>query len=121
MNRPVPLFKHKKGSAMWLFTKHGFYSIVQHNDDSKLLLVRARVDGDIEKYWPKSEIIKGGGTDYLYRATIPRLKVATGVALVVNEIDYPNFKNCIEDKRRGPYYFSVWDQMASMQDEFENG
>jgi hypothetical protein len=53
---------------MWLFAKHGFFSIVEHRADPRNLLVRARVKGDIEHYFPDAKVTQTDDADYLYRA-----------------------------------------------------
>jgi len=105
---------------MWLFGKKGFFSIVQHKDDPKALIVRARVKGDIEKYWPDATIERNEEFDYLYRANLPREKVAPAISQMAKDIDYTNFKASIADKRRSHWYFHVWDTMCRMQEAFRN-
>lgn len=34
---------------MWIFTKDGFFSAVEHRDNSDLLMIRARCREDIER------------------------------------------------------------------------
>src|SRR5215831_4091688 len=53
---------------MWLFAKHGFFSIVEHRADPRNLLVRARVKGDIEHYFLDAKVTQTDAADYLYRA-----------------------------------------------------
>ena len=106
---------------MWLFAKDGFLSIVQHRDQPDVLMVRARVAGDIEHYFPDVTVIRKDDADYLYRAFIPRVKVADVVRDMVLNIPSGGFKSTIADKRREAYYLSVWDTMAEMQEELGQG
>jgi hypothetical protein len=80
---------------MWLFTRDGFLSIVEHNDKPDMLLVRSRFKGHIERIFGDlvKEVEKDAGTDYEYRAEIPKAKVAEVIAQMVLDIDYGNFKN----------------------------
>jgi hypothetical protein len=55
---------------VWIFTKQGFLSIKQHNDDPKKLLIRARVNGDLEKIFPGCKVTK---TPALTTSTGPQL------------------------------------------------
>lgn len=103
---------------MWLFSKDGFFSIVEHTDNSNLLLVRSRIKGDIEKYWPV-EVKEGAGSDYRFRSVLPRAEVSDRIAKIVHDIDYPDFKASVEDNRRLSWYFQVWDVMATMQDHLQ--
>lgn len=104
---------------MWLFAKRGFFSIVQDKDDPEYLIVRARVKGDIERYWPLSTVERHDDRDYLYRARIDRRLVARGLSVAVDQIDYVNFKTQIEDKKRSPWYLQVWETMWDMQESFK--
>jgi hypothetical protein len=102
---------------MWLFAKEGFLSIVENRNNKDQFLVRARIKGDIEKYFPDSKVIEGGGTDYLYRAFIPKSEVLAVVSKMVCDIDYDNYKANISDsRRRHNFYVRVWTVMQSMQD-----
>lgn len=103
---------------MWLFAKHGFFSIVMDRDNPDYLLVRARIKGDIENYWPDAEIKFTPENDYAYRASIPVNDVAMVLCQMVFDIDYDNYKANIYDQHRRSYrYADVWQTMALLQDE----
>lgn len=84
---------------MWIFLPDGFLSVVANKDDpeSPLLLVRARKREHIEKLLGhvEPEIIEGAGSDYLFRAWVPRHAVQTLLFMSVEEMRYPNFKDSI--------------------------
>jgi hypothetical protein len=101
---------------MWVFTKQGFYSVVQDRYDPAVLLVRARVRGDIERLWPTAKVVEDEGADYAYRARLSRAAVSRTLAQAIKEIDYENYKSSIKDHRRTPWYLMVWDSMLRMQD-----
>jgi hypothetical protein len=105
---------------VWIFAKAGFLSIVQHRDQPDMLMVRARVKGDIEHFFPSAKVIRMEDADYLYRTILPRNTVAAVIAKTVDAINYcgahgTSFKSIV-DKRRAPFYLNVWDTMAEMQD-----
>lgn len=104
---------------MWVFTSRGFFSIVADRNEPRNLLVRARVKGDIESYWPEADVTKTPDADYLFRASIPRKKVATVIAEELETIAYDAFKPSVEDKRRGEYYLAVWNIMFGLQADME--
>jgi hypothetical protein len=91
-------------------------------DDPDRLLVRARVKGDIERLWPMARVVKGKGTDYAYRASLPRRLVGHRLAEEAKEIGYDNFKAAaaVQDHRRSKAYFLVWDIMADLQDQTQS-
>ena len=80
-------------------------------------MVRGRVKGDIEFYFPNATVIETPQADYRYRTTLPREKVADSVRKAVTDIHYRGFKDSVTDKRRAEYYFSVWDTCCLMQEE----
>ena len=103
---------------MWIFAKAGFLSIVQHRDRPDMLMVRARVKGDIEHFFPNAKVIRMEDADYLYRTTLPRQEVADRVRGAVIDIR-SGFKDSVTDKRRVRYYFEVWDTLYQMQEAFK--
>lgn len=107
---------------MWVFTKHGFYSIVQDKDNEEYLIVRARVKGDIEYYFPDDPVDEDAGSDYRYRTRRHRSTVSALMNDIVDDIDYTNYKAAVNmvDPRRSEYYGMVWAIMADMQFELQN-
>jgi hypothetical protein len=101
---------------LWIFTTHGFYSVEEDEFDSEVLVVRSRVEGDLEKHWPFAEVEETPANDYRYRARIWRRDVAAEIAKSILEIDYSNFKDSITDDRRSLPYLRVWSTMAEMQE-----
>jgi hypothetical protein len=110
---------------MWLFSQRGFYSIVQHKDHPDTFVVKARIKGDIEKYWPDAVIERNEAYDYLYRTSLPRDKVIPVITKIVSDINYSSYKGTLEDsERRREHYVNVWDILVNMQEhlmEDENG
>jgi hypothetical protein len=100
---------------MWLCLRDGFLSIVAKDCSDEELLVRARRAGDIEKVWPDAKVTKSTTTDYLYRAVVSRAAVKQAVAKMIDHIDYPNFKDSVEDRSLHAAYVSVWCAMAGLQ------
>ena len=102
---------------MWIFLTDSFLSIVDKGDQThSTLLVRARRSGDIERVFPEAQVIEGAGTDYRYRARIPRDQVADAIAESVRNIAYGNFKNQVAENDRHDAYFDVWRAMNRFQE-----
>jgi hypothetical protein len=58
---------------MWICLSDAFLSIVDKGDPTHAtLLVRARRAGDIERVFPEAEVSAKGGSDYAFRARLPR-------------------------------------------------
>lgn len=94
---------------MWVYSKSGFVSIVEHFNDPDILVVRARVLEDLtpfmlDGYTP----VHTPANDYAYRLLLPRPHVATVMLTLVSKIDYSNFKGTIKNKKRHDIYLRVW-------------
>lgn len=108
---------------MWIFTTFGFFSIVQKPGDEQLT-VRARAKADLDalrsQYLPSlSATIEGAGTDYRYRATVPRADVAEAMSRIVADLTYANFKSEVARRAghaRAKHYSRVWDVMYDLRD-----
>jgi hypothetical protein len=123
---------------MWLFTKHGFFSVVcarqgdgKHGQpiDSARLMVRARVRGHLDalkKRWPSHlslcDIRTFGGTDYAFRMFVDKDAWSRVLSELALETDYDNFKFEVERYQAhagGRYERSlheVWEVMHRLQD-----
>lgn len=101
---------------MWLCLNNAFLSIVQPYSNSTQLLVRARREGDIETVFPTAKVKRTPGRDYLWRAEIDRNLVGQVVAQHVAGIDYPNFKDSVDDRPLHDAYARFWGIMANLQE-----
>ncbi len=106
---------------MWLLIPEGFYSIVQKEDEQELC-IRARVGADLDRlrqtYLPTlGETVETPGGDYRYRAWISRDDLADGMAEIVRNLNYSNFKNEIarHDASRAHVYGDVWGVLGELQ------
>jgi hypothetical protein len=108
---------------MWLITPVGFFSIVRKPGDlaAGTLTVRARSREDLEALAATlpslGPIADRGGTDYPYRARVPRDALAEAFAAMLRGIDYPNFKDVVA-ARQGPEraatYGEVWSTLLAL-------
>ena len=100
---------------MWIMMNNSYLSIVSKDCGPAELLVRARRAGDIERVFPHAKVTRHPNTDYLYRAVLPRDAVKQALAAMIDQIDYPNFKDSVEDRSLHAAYVSVWCAMAGLQ------
>ena len=100
---------------MWICLNNAFLSIVDKAENKANLLVRARRKGDIKRVFPNAIERHTRGTDYAYRADIKREDVALTIAHNIDEINYDNFKNSVEDHQLHNAYAKVWGIMANTQ------
>ena len=80
-----------------------------------MLTVRARIKGDIENMFPDAKVEANKGTDYKYRAKVPREVVAKVVADQVMGLGYSNFKSTVKQNKRHEAYMDVWSAMCGVQ------
>jgi hypothetical protein len=108
---------------MWVFLNNAFVSAVEYRDDPSLLVVRARVEGDLERFFShwtvKPEVDRTEDADYLFRMVVSKDEFAEAVAQHVHNIDYDNFKDSIADSDddRHDAYMGVWTVMMRLQDK----
>lgn len=108
---------------MWIMTNQAFLSIVDPDapygggmgPQGDKLLVRARIEGDIERVFPGAAVKRTPERDYLFRAMIPREQVAAVIAKEVGDIGYSNFKGSVQENDRHDAYASVWGVMFRLQ------
>jgi len=100
---------------MWICLSDGFLSIVDKAVSPDCLVVRARREGDIERYFPEAKVQKSPKNDYLYRAEIPRETVARVISDYLISMSYSNFKNSVADEHLHALYSRVWGTMRDLQ------
>lgn len=109
---------------MWIFTPSAFVSIVAHREQRDKLLVRARVELDIERvfagYGHPIAVAHTPAADYPYRAVLPRALVATAIAdRLSHHVVYDNFKEACQEEDRHDAYLRVWTAMRTFQQHRE--
>src|SRR5712691_2356795 len=102
---------------MWIMTNNSYLSIVSKDCGPAELLVRARRAGDIGKVFPNAKVTLQTDSDYLYRAILPRDVVKQALAAMIDLIDYPNFKDSVEERALHDAYVSVWSEMEGIQNK----
>ena len=106
---------------MWIFAQSAFLSIVEDKEDDDLLLVRARVKGDIENHFRNAIVFNTPDHDYAYRARLSREEVADAVARMALDIKYSNFKQSVRDNKRSGFYAQIWNILWDMQKALTKG
>ena len=100
---------------MWICLSNAFFSIVSKGCGPDELLVRARRKGDIESVFPDYEVTESHGTDYQFRAVVPRFVVSDRIAAQVEDIQYDNFKNSVRNNKLRDAYSAFWGIHARLQ------
>jgi len=93
---------------MWLGHSDGWLSIVEHRDDSTLLLVRARKESHITSIWGDIDVTHMPDADYPYRVNLDREVVKDGLCEYIERIDYDNFKNSVKERRLKDAFEHIW-------------
>ena len=78
---------------MWIFTKYGFISVVQHNSLEDCLQVKSRVVEPLEILWPEIDIEIIDWADYRFRITIEKERAFDILSKEIQDVDYTSFKN----------------------------
>ena len=108
---------------MWIFLNNAFVSAVQHNDDPELLVVRARVEGHLERFFgPGIDVERHPERDYLFRTVVSKLMFEMVLSDHAAKIDYGNFKDSIgfEDNAYHHACHDVWSDMNRLQGKVHN-
>lgn len=101
---------------MWIFTRYGFLSIVQHNAMPGYFQVKSRVIDPLEQLWPELEIEIIDWADYRFRITIEKEMVFPILLKENREINYTSFKNeCYADPDYYDVLVRVWTIMYNYQ------
>ena len=114
---------------MWLFTRHGFYSITRSRTEPDKTQVRARTRRDLANLQALTSntapILKTLNADYRWRIIITPSESERIVALLTRDIDYPNFKASVamrpDQKHRGHDYHRIWELHHSWQSDDDPG
>lgn len=102
---------------MWIFSETGFISVVEDKYKPSYLLVRARVQSDLEhlrKYGLKDILVfnnKAGNFDYQFRACVRKVDFARAMSKMVLDISYSNFKDRVLEasgEDRESVYLKIW-------------
>ena len=101
---------------MWLFSKCGFFSAVQNYNDSNLIHVRARFEGDLERlcktYGVEPKVVRTPDGDYPLRMDFKRETWGEIVKAEAEAIDYAKFKPAVHDGTvRDRAYLAVFETM----------
>ena len=112
---------------MWIFTKHGFFSIVKKKylDQPKPYQVRARSLNDLENLIKEAQlgedIIETPYADYFFRIIADEADLDKIFKMLQAELNYENFKNMIgrQDNQQDKLdaYHKIWNVMYNYQNK----
>ena len=84
---------------MWLFTRHGFYSLTRSVDQPEKLQVRARVRRDLENLQSftglNGPILETPNADYRWRWIVTPADAEVITRCLTHDITYSNFKSTV--------------------------
>ena len=107
---------------MWMITKTGFVSFVEHRDDSEALIARARRRVDLELTFPAQAeaITEDPKADYRWRVNVPRATAAQAALAAVEAVDYTShakeaMAGAVKDEGRYSAYLNVWTALMRLQ------
>ena len=109
---------------MWLFTKHGHFSLGQHSSDPSYLVVHSQLREEMDKFvgvldavgGKQHEVLETVEGDYRFVVLAQRSVVAQAVARMVTEIDHENFVHSVHfDFGTVQPGFLVWMNATGLQ------
>ena len=110
---------------MWVYTPDSFISVVKHNTKPRMVLVRARFPGDIEKVFPLARVQKTPDADYLFRAEVSDRCLEHAMVRLARQVKYPNVKGAVDGRAKadplGELTKSAWSGALAGQREVEHG
>jgi hypothetical protein len=101
---------------MYVFLPDAFVSLVEHDVEPRLIYVRARIRGDIERLFPEADVIETLDRDYRFSTSLPKDRVAQVISLRTSKVNYTNFFDAVKDDDRRQVYIQVWAAMYEEQD-----
>lgn len=102
---------------MWLCFNDGFLSAVVDKNNPARMMVRARRKKDLLNVFGDVEVIENAGSDYRWRAFVDRTAFAAVVAARIENIDYTNFKNSVDDHDLHDLYMNFWTMHHRYQEQ----
>ncbi len=107
---------------MWVFLPDAHLSIVQSDAESRVLQVRARFRGDIERVFPEADVAEDETSDYRFCASLARDRVAHALFNKVSHLHYASLVEevPIEEDVRREAYTAVWARLAEEQARLYN-
>lgn len=112
---------------MWIASELGFFSVVVDRQQPGALLVRARSRQDLERLCLSGGFYAGNirvtsHADYLYKMTLDRSEVVRVLSLLVQGLEYGNFKGHTAKTlgvHRADIYHDAWAAFLRIQTEPE--
>jgi hypothetical protein len=110
---------------MWIYTKTGFISVVQHRDKPGQMLVRARNPAHLRAGFPSraDEVFEDDKADYRWRLEVSRNELASMLMDAVDEIDYSSHVKEVVSGDDGHLYRAMmrtWQAMSDYQEDCRN-
>jgi len=104
---------------MWITMNDSFLSVVQDRNNPDGAVVRARVRDDLHNVFDttnfEAPIIETDDSDYRFRVFVPKAVVADLISTRINDIDYDNFKDSVDEDFRHAAYNNMWRVMYNVQ------
>lgn len=113
---------------MWVFCKSGMFSAVRHNEKEGVILLRTRLEGDLERLFRahglegKCRVVETPDADYRFRCEMDMADWVRCVTEEAEDIDYGNFKSRVHDGSvRDEAYMGCWEAMVGAQEAQKGG
>ena len=105
---------------MWIFTRNGFLSVVQHKSKQGYFQVKSREIDPLELLWPEHTVEIIDWADYRFRITMKKEDFLPIILEQVEDINYTSFKNeCWKNHDYHDALVKVWMTMYQFQQKYE--
>jgi hypothetical protein len=112
---------------MWLFTQHGFFSVVRDVEINTRYAIRARSRADLVALRlaylrDTHSIVATPARDYPWRIYVSKKEWVDLATKAAKDVDYTNFKGQVyrtQGKERAHLYHDVWATMLALSKQGE--
>lgn len=106
---------------MWIFSETGFISAVAHFQDRALIVARSRERESLDGLAALADttIHSTPMRDYPFRVHVSRKVFKQWLSTTVDDLEYTNFKNRVNDTRGGGFHDAlseVWEIMHHVEE-----
>jgi|GEM_PF-3954810 len=104
---------------MWIATNKFFCSIVQDVNNKDKFLIRFRSEKHAKAFQKlvKRKYNIDTSADYKYRMYIPKYEFIAVMTLFMLDIDYPNFKDSVDDPKYHNILLEMWFILRRYQED----
>lgn len=106
---------------MWVFLNDAMVSIVRDYRNLDLLLVRSRIEGDVQRAIPGAEVIEHSRPDWKYTTTVSRSELKDALANAVDRLNYFDYEASLDGNTRHRAMVAVFGALSDAYPDYQHG